>query len=203
MNNHERWFLRLSLLSELVGQSSTKLGRTAVMKLAFLLQIVKGLPLGYDFRLYTYGPFDSDVLNDLGFAESLGAVESQMVTFPSGYGYEFTPGPQRQTVTSWASSELSKYQNDIRWALEEFGGQAAADLELIATIIYADREAARQRQFLPPEELGRRVKEVKPHFTEDYILQTIKSLADKRLLVACNPSASVTNQSLPSGGIPD
>ena len=29
----------------------------------------------------------------------------------------------------------------MRWALDEFGRQSAAELELISTIIYADREA--------------------------------------------------------------
>jgi uncharacterized protein YwgA len=66
MSAQRRSWLRLGILSELVARSNNKLGRTALMKLAFLLQTVRGVPLGYHFRLYTYGPYDGDVLDDLG-----------------------------------------------------------------------------------------------------------------------------------------
>jgi len=35
------------------------------MKLLYFLQEWKGVRLNYDFRLYTYGPFESEVLSDL------------------------------------------------------------------------------------------------------------------------------------------
>lgn len=190
MTDQERWRLRLGLLSELVGRASAKPGRTAVMKLAYLLQTTRGLPLGYDFRLYTYGPFDSDVLNDLGSAESLGAVKSEMVTFDSGrgYGYEFTPGTTADSVRQMTKGALSDYETDIRWALEEFGGRSAAELELLTTIIYADREAAQRREPLAVKELGRIVREVKPRFQEQYIIEKIEELSRKRLLNALPPT---------------
>jgi hypothetical protein len=180
------WWVRLGLLSELVGQAPGKLGRTALMKLAYLLQAVKEVPLGYDFRLYTYGPFDSDVLNDLGLAESFGVVQSQMVQFPSGsgYGYEFSIGPRREMVQKRAGREVARYQPVIRWALEEFGRHSAADLELITTIVYADREAAGRKERLSFQELGRKVKEVKPRFTDQYIAAKIEEMAKKGLLLA-------------------
>jgi hypothetical protein len=190
MKNLQDWLFRLGLLSELVGQASCKLGRTGIMKLAFLLQTVKGLPLGYDFRLYTYGPFDSDVLNDLGLAESFGAVKSQLITFPAGYGYEFTPGPASETLKAKVAQELAKYREEIQWALDEFGRKSAAELELLTTIIYADREAVRQHQRIISQELGRRVKEVKPHFSEEHISQHIRDLAVKGLLQALADSSA-------------
>src|SRR5262249_29128328 len=134
MPQEQQWF-RLGVLCALVGQAPVRLGRTAMMKLAYLLQTVKGLPLGYDFRLHTYGPFDNDVLNDLGWAEVLGAVQSEMVTFPSGsgYGYEFTPGANGGFVRQKAKGALSGHEAAIAWALEEFGGRSAAELELLTT----------------------------------------------------------------------
>jgi hypothetical protein len=186
MTQQEQRWLRLGLLSELVGRASTKLGRTAIMKLAYLLQTEKGLPLGYDFRMYTYGPFDSDVLNDLGLAESLGALKSEMVTFSSGqgYGYEFTPGVIGDFVRQKTKGILSNYESDIRWALEEFGSKSAAELELLTTIIYADREAAQRGEKLAVRELAREVQEVKPQFLEQYIIEKIEELNRKRLLIA-------------------
>jgi uncharacterized protein len=186
MNEQEQLWLRKNLLSELVGQASCTLGRTALMKLAYLLQTLKGVPLGYDFRLYTYGPFDSDLLDDLGVVESLGMVKSQIVTFPkgSGYGYEFTPGPRRDLLQGRSRGALMDYQPAIRWALEKFGRNTAAELELISTIIYADREAARQGKPLSFAEFIRQVKEIKPHFSDQHIAARIDSLAGEGLLTS-------------------
>lgn len=178
-----RW-LRLGVLTRLVECSPCKLGRTAVMKLAFLLQTVKGVPLDYNFRLYTYGPFDGNVLNDLAQAETLKAVESSMVYFNGGYGYEFSPGSNREAIITLAGSELDTYDDEVGWALREFANKSAGDLELLATIVYADRDALRQSQRLTLAELCRQVKGIKPRFADDYILQKIASLAEKRLLLA-------------------
>jgi len=116
MNDQEQWWLRLGLLCELVAQAPSNLGRTAIMKLAYLLQTVKGVPLGYDFRLYTYGPFESDVLNDLGTAESLGFIKSEMVVFSSGsgYGYEFAPGDKADAVKSRCGNWLTTYKAQVQ-----------------------------------------------------------------------------------------
>jgi hypothetical protein len=190
MTQQEQLWFRLELFCTLIGQAPGRLGRTAIMKLAYLLQTVKDLPLGYDFRLHTYGPFDSDVLNDLGSAEALGAVKSQMVTFPSGsgYGYEFTTGANGAFIRQKAGGRLSDHEPAIRWALDEFGSRSAAELELLTTIIYADREAAQRREQLSVKELARKVGEVKPHFPEQYVVEKVEELSRKRLLIALPPT---------------
>ena len=186
MNDQDRWWLRLGLLCELVARSPNKLGRTGLMKLAYLLQTVKGLPLGYDFRLYTYGPFDSDVLSDLGAAEALGALKSEMIQFANaeGYGYEFSEGPIVERVQKRAAVELTNYESAIKWALEEFGQLSASDFELLSTIIYADRESADEDLEISFEELCRRVKEIKPRFSDGYVGAKIRELSRKGLLKA-------------------
>ena len=178
-----RW-LRLGVLTRLVERSPCKLGRTAVMKLAFLLHTVKGVPLDYNFRLYTYGPFDGNVLNYLAQAETLKAVESNMVHFNGGYGYEFSPGVDRGAIMAFAGPELDTYDNEVEWALREFASKTAGDLELLATIVYADRDALRQSQRLPFVELCRQVKAIKPRFADEYILKNIASLSEMGLLLA-------------------
>ena len=65
---------RLALISTLAERTTGKpLGRTALIKLCFFLQTMRSVPLGYHFTLYSYGPFDPDVLADLNSAEALGA----------------------------------------------------------------------------------------------------------------------------------
>ena len=74
---------RLGLICSLVEKSEGRAGRTALMKFAYFLKELKGVPLDYRFTLYTYGPFDSRVLDDLSYAEALEAVEGKLVVFPA------------------------------------------------------------------------------------------------------------------------
>ena len=186
MDEQQRRRLRLGLLSELVASAPCKLGRTAIMKLAYLLQTTKGIPLGYNFRLYTYGPFDSEVLNDLDQAEELKAIKSEVVTFSSGsgYGYEFLPGEKHARIQRVAANDLAAYRDSIRWALDRFSQKSAADLELLSTIVFADREMASLGKQVSYHELVRKVKNIKQRFTESTILHEVEELASAGLLVA-------------------
>jgi hypothetical protein len=54
------------------------------MKFCYFLQTVRQVPLGYRFTLYSYGPFDADVLSDLGTAENLQGVKASVVQYTEG-----------------------------------------------------------------------------------------------------------------------
>ena len=115
MSTQDRWWFRIGVLTDLVARSRTKLGRTALMKLAFLLQTVEGLPLGYNFRLYTYGPFDEDVLNDLGQAECMQAVVSTMVPFSGGEGYGYSSPPDHRAARSGSCWPKRSSHLKVNW----------------------------------------------------------------------------------------
>ena len=56
---------RLSLIPVLAeSHPSHHIGRTALMKYMYFLQTLRGVQLGYNFSMYSYGPFDADVLSD-------------------------------------------------------------------------------------------------------------------------------------------
>ncbi len=88
---------RLAVITWL-AENAAGLGRTALMKYCYFLQVLRGVPLGYRFSLYSYGPFDSDVLSDLDSTESIGGVTSFVEYFPSGYGYRIVPGERSKAV---------------------------------------------------------------------------------------------------------
>ena len=190
MSAQRRSWLRLGILAELVARSNTKLGRTALMKLAFLLQAVRGVPLGYSFRLYTYGPYDGDVLDDLGQAEAMRAVASSLVAFAGVYGYEFSPGPESDRVRSMAEPEIQGYRDDLSWVLGEFGSRTAAELELLSTIVYADRESLGRHQSVSADELCRQVREIKPRFPDEYVKASIQLLRDRGILQSLGATAA-------------
>jgi hypothetical protein len=190
MNTEQRRWLRLGLLTQLVESSTSSLGRTALMKLAYLLQTLKEVPLGYDFRLYTYGPYQSDLLNDLGRLETMRAVASEVVQYPSGTGYVFTTGPESGKIKSFAGDELSRFQDSVSWVLSEFGTRSASDLELVSTIVFADRESLEDHRRISRSELCRQVREIKPRFSEEVVNQFITNLMAKGLLCSLEEKGS-------------
>jgi hypothetical protein len=181
MTYDDVWKLRLAVLSTLVANAPQKPGRTALMKFAYLLQTVKGVPLGYHFRLYNYGPYDSTVIGDLSQAETFEAVKED----PAGGGYEYSSVKRGHAeVCKDAKSQLARASDSIEWVLREFGKKSAADLELISTIVYAEREMRSKKRPRSSEALCRIVKEIKPHFTEAEIAGRVAELEEKGLILA-------------------
>ena len=80
---------------------------------------------------------------------------------------------------------LNQYGGDIDWVLAEFGNYSASDLELLSTIVFADREAVRNGNPQTMSELARKVKDVKPHFPESYIQEKVGFLEHRVYFQAC------------------
>lgn len=179
---HSSWN-RLGLIAALVERAAGKpFGRTALVKLTYLLQVFRHVPLGYDFRLYTYGPFDAEVLNDLAQAQSLQVVEVRIVPNSVGYGYDIRPGANIEWAKSRVAPWLTEHEEALNWVMNEFARRAASELELIGTIIYVDRENQKQKQGVLIVDLIQRIRKIKPHFAEDFVKSKVEELMEKNLL---------------------
>jgi uncharacterized protein len=180
---------RLAVIAKLVSLAPAGyLGRTALMKFCYLLQTVRQVPLGYRFTLYSYGPFDADVLSDLGTAENLEAVKASVVQYSGGYGYRIRKAGRAEETIETGIGLLEEHARDIDWVIAEFGSHGSADLELESTIVFVDREGARKAERLTISELARRVKDVKPHFEEAYIAGKAAGLREQQMLRSLAPS---------------
>lgn len=175
---------RLAIITELVKKAPGGFGRTSLMKCLFFLKILRNVPLPYSFRLYTYGPFDGDVLEDLRYAESLGAIESTVVPYPGGYGYEFKIGPQAGRIVEQASEFVSQHQENIDWVLSEFGNRSALNLEMASTLVYIDRVLAEKGTKVSITDLAKKVQDVKPHLQIDAIEKEAQNLSERSYLKA-------------------
>jgi uncharacterized protein YwgA len=174
---------KLGTIIRLVEQSPQgTLGRTAIVKLLYFLQEVRGMGLGYDFRLYTYGPFASEVLNDLETAQSFQALHIRTVLYPSGYGYDVKAGSKAADVKECVADWLASHESDLAWAVENFAARSASELEIMATIVYVAREFAKRAKPYGPVDLAQRVREVKPRFAEQYVLEKCAEARDLGLL---------------------
>jgi uncharacterized protein len=176
---------RMALISVLAEQSPKgTIGRTGVMKLLYFLQVLRDVPLDYRFTLYSYGPFDSDVLSDLADSEALGVVATTIRQFSGGYGYEITPGPNANWLQDRAVAFLRQHEKDIEWVVGNFGGLNSGQLELVSTIVYVDREAAENDQRPSLDDISEIVHEIKPHFSMDKIMEFAVWLSNSQLIRA-------------------
>jgi len=186
--------IRLGLFPVLAERSTTgHIGRTALMKYLYFLQTVRGLPLGYNFSMYSYGPFDSDVLADLGVAQSLNIVEVSPVQFAGGYGYRIKPGTRAEFAKSNAQRFLDEHSNDIDWLVSVFGTLNSAELELTSTIVYVDGECVEAKKPASMHEVTARVHDIKSHFTVEQIRRHVEALLRRGVLKATVQSSAVSN----------
>ena len=169
---------RVAIIQALADRWTTgDFGRTKLVKSAYFLQTLRDVPLGYRFRLYSYGPYDSAVLDDLDYAAALGEIDVKTIHYPGGYGYDIrNPQPTSEHKCDF----VREYEDDLDWVASQFGSFSPSQLELAATIVFADRESPEQSI----DQLKATVQQIKPHFTDDAIRERIECLKDKELISA-------------------
>jgi uncharacterized protein YwgA len=152
-------------------------GKTALQKQVYLLQTLFGVDCGYDFGLHTYGPFSAQLLADLDALSFMGGVTVE--NDPSIGGYRILPGERCDYVRKEARDFLEASEESIVNVVEEFGPRYAKDLELLATTVYAEREALLNGTPPLEDELADVVSHLKPHFSKEFIREAIRDLRDR------------------------
>lgn len=159
---------RFNIIHELAVRKP-ELGKTAMVKYLFLLQQVYKLPLNYDFEIYTYGPYASEVMEDISLAERQDVISIETVPYPGHMGYSIRA--KNYTDDKNFSTDV---ENGITELLELFGGKKAKELELSTTIIYLYHNSKMNSWDCDKETITNYVHEIKPHFT----LETIEDEYD-------------------------
>lgn len=172
---------KYALIAELAQRLQTQpsqFGKTSLQKMIYLLQELKGVPIGYQFCLYTHGPFAAQILGDLDLVEALGAVKVQYVI--SGFGgYQISPGNECESIRCKASEFLKENKETIDEVVNQFGKYSAKELELRSTIVYLDRDVKRSNKNLNRDSFIRLVKKIKPRFNEGTIAKALDELENK------------------------
>lgn len=175
---------KLALISDIVEKLNEKgiiFGKTVLMKLLFLSKAVKEIPLDYKFTLYTYGPFDSEVMQDLNFLNQEDILDVKYIH--DQYGYSIKPDEKIDLYREKADSFLSKYSQETDDLVEEFGEFSAKDLELKSTIILIEREYKEVSE-LKRNDLVKIVKDIKPYFNDDRIEREVDWLVNGKYIAA-------------------
>lgn len=173
---------RIGVISKLV-EEKPNLGKTAMMKMLFLLQQVYKVPLGYNYEIYTYGPYSSEVMNDIDFASQTGVVSIDAVMYPSGYiGYSLKSTDKTQEAIQNAKEIVAGNTDSIKEVISLFGDKQVKELELSTTIIYLYANYTANHWDASINEIAENVHEIKPHFEMEAICQEYKRLKDNGLL---------------------
>lgn len=170
----------LAIIARLVSKApGKKLGRTQLMKLCYFLQEIEQVPVRYDFRLFNFGPFDSDVLSDLGSACGRDVLNEETVKIDRGYRYEITPTKRAAQMSKELRERDRELATKIDRIVEAFAGDGAGELELKSTILFVDREFSRSQTCNSSiEKIAERVHSVKPHFLLTMIQNRIQMMKD-------------------------
>jgi uncharacterized protein len=170
---------RYALIAELAKRLNgicPQFGKTALQKLVFLLQEVYRIDCGYDFQLYSYGPFDAQLLSDLDLVEAWNCVSVQ----PVMAGYEIHPTAKVDSLHEKAADffENPDTEKALCSLISDYGTMTARELELRATTVYVSQDLGKKQTPLT-KELLELVKKIKPKFFESEIVDAIEELKDK------------------------
>ena len=178
------WQHRYAVIAELAklyqDKSSWVLGKTALQKLTFFLQEVRGIELGYEYSLYSFGPFSSTLAADLDMADMMDVVD---VRYDSSInGYEIFPGETDVSSGKTAKQWLKSVRKDVQAVFERFGTFGTRQLELRATIAYVAKDAVLRGRTLTDDRLTRIVHDLKPHFNYEMIGDALRQLRQEGFL---------------------
>ena len=169
--------LPLELARRLEGKSP-QFGRTVFVKLAYLLQEVYQVPLGYRFSLYTYGPYSTEVLADLDRARLRGQVNVDYIGQDAGF--VITKGP-RAGQPGPDHESLNLFEGEIDSLIECFGQYNARSLELRTTIAYVWKMLKVSGRADESNVVGA-ILQLKPQFKDSEIKAAISELKENGLL---------------------
>lgn len=173
---------RLGILARMV-EKRPSLGKTAIMKSIFILQQVYKVPLGYDFEIYTYGPYSSDVTEIIQLAADLDAITIDTVLFPPGHlGYELKPTAKTSRLVEAEQDFVMIHDDSITEVIQLFGDKTAKELELSSTIIYVFSNHFRNNWDTSVEAVCKSVHRIKPHFDITHIRKEYEALKSKGIL---------------------
>lgn len=105
-----------------------QIGKTVLQKMMYLLS--RNGIADFDFSMYHYGPYSSEVAGELNFAERSGIVE---IRWEDEKGYYIKPTKKVEEFSTLLEDDEKRAVDEL---VEKFGSFKAIDLSLIATAFY-------------------------------------------------------------------
>ena len=165
----------MAYLIKRAEESGQRLGKKALQKKIHLIQELGGIDAGYRFSFYTYGPYSSRLSGDLDTVANSGGAK--IFYDPSDNYYLIYPGDKTALVIDKGRKYIEKNTREIDRILDVFGGRLARELELTSTIAYLRRHVS-EEEFLKDDRLLKRVKDLKPKYSDGQIRRAIAEVRE-------------------------
>lgn len=175
---------RMAVIAYLV-KHHFEMSTTRLMKYLFFLQEARGVPLGYHFELYIYGPKAPEVLNDVAEAIRLGYIRRAYKQEAHGSYEVFYPDNCDALLEAYQSF-LERYEPHLRWVLLHFKDYTGSDLIMASIMVRADKEFTAKNEILLEKDLvelmsefnltipKKKIEDIKNHLMFLGVLQGVK-----------------------------
>lgn len=165
--NPSRVSLLLAVLTEKLREQGSWAGETHLQKAAYFLQAMLGVPLGFRFTLYKYGPFSFDLRDKLAEMRSTGQLE--LVPQPAPYGPQLRTGRGVAQLRKRFPRTLRTFDPQLDYVANELGGLGVGALERLATALLVSEENPGK----PVDERAAQLTVYKPHVALDAARQAV------------------------------
>ena len=173
---------RVALLVDIVAKQPN-IGKTALMKIPFLLQAIHKVPIDYSYEIYTYGPYCATVMSDIECAQMTDLISVNQIVYDNGmHGYQIRVKKQSKEYQDKHSDLLNRNAQSINDILDFFGNMTAKDLELYSTIVFLYCSHFKNHWDMSKKAVCNTVHDAKPHFSIDNIYFAYDKLEERGYL---------------------
>ncbi|MFZ2146435.1 MAG: hypothetical protein WAV28_04370 [Sedimentisphaerales bacterium] len=158
MDEWKRRTILLSLIEKLVGNNSW-CGETHIQKSSYFLQELSGVPLGYDFILYKYGPYSFELSDDITAMRANKIVELEPM--PAPYGPTIVASERSKLLKKLYPKTMKRYKENVTFIADQLAKYNVAELERIATAFYVSR----QQRSSNNRKVIAQITRIKPHIS--------------------------------------
>lgn len=180
---------RMSLILEIVSEAKRLLGtisRTHLQKLVYLLQEIKSVPLGYNFKMNYYGPYSRGLWGTLCGMQDLDLIDIKFCPHPFRYIISESGSVELERFLKVASvsgldENIAKYQESCRSIFQLISQHKQGGiwyLELLSITHFIHKMLALYKQRPPDEEIVSGVKGLKPRFSNEDVKQALMTLRE-------------------------
>lgn len=164
-NSIEKFALIAYIAKANVGKAA--LGKKALQKLVHLSSELRGVPVGYKFELYTYGPFSRELAGDVDLLDSMGLISVEFDS--SRNGYEIKPEESSEELFSKSGDFISTFGGDLDFVVDKFGGRLAKELELSSMVAFIIKN--KLADVNDDDAIIDKFLEIKPHYQRPEVLK--------------------------------
>lgn len=135
--DHAMLALAISEARQAADQTDWWVGRTAVQKIMYFLQVT-GVPMTYRFSIHHYGPFCGEILRDTEWLIADGVIADQSITQEQYSSY--APGSSLDDLLSMHRDLVAKWRPVVQNVVKALVPLRPERMEEIATLDYVFRQ---------------------------------------------------------------